>query len=51
MQLLDILKVSNLLIRNYRLYGKKPRGQVLAKALAEEWKIIGDGWVRKKKIN
>lgn len=47
MELSDILNVSNLLIRDYRLRGKKPRGQMLAKALTEEWEIKGDGWVKK----
>ncbi len=47
-ELSDVLGVSNILIRDYRVYGKKPRGQVLAKALTEEWEIRGDGWVRKQ---
>lgn len=42
-----VLGVSNLLIRDYRVKGKKPRGSFLAKALTEEWEIRGDGWVRK----
>lgn len=33
--------------RDYRVYGKKPRGSYLAKALTEHWKIKGEGWVRK----
>jgi ParB family transcriptional regulator, chromosome partitioning protein len=33
--------------RDYRVYGKKPKGQFLAKALTEEWEIKGEGWVRK----
>ena len=47
MELSNLLGVSNLLIRDYRVKGKKPRGQVLAKALTEEWEILGEGWVRK----
>ena len=47
MELSNILNVSNLLIRDYRVKGKKPRGQALALALTEEWEIKGDGWVRK----
>jgi hypothetical protein len=35
------------LIRDYRVYGKKPQGNVLAKALTEEWKVKGNGWVKK----
>ncbi|VEP13112.1 conserved hypothetical protein [Hyella patelloides LEGE 07179] len=49
MELSNILNVSNLLIRDYRVKGKKPRGQALALALTEEWEIKGDGWVRKHK--
>ena len=47
MKLSNVLGVSNLLIRDYRLYGKKPRGAFLAKALTEEWEIKGEGWVSK----
>lgn len=47
MELSNILNVSNLLIRDYRVYGKKPRGSFLAKALTEYWEIKGEGWVRK----
>lgn len=47
MELSNLLNVSNLLIRDYRVKGKKPRGQVLAKALTEQWEIRGEGWVRK----
>ena len=47
MELSDILGVSNILIRDYRVYGKKPKGQFLAKALTEEWEIRGEGWVKK----
>ena len=47
MELSDVLGVSNILIRDYRVYGKKPRGAFLAKALTEEWEIRGEGWVRK----
>ena len=46
-ELSDVLGVSNILIRDYRLYGKKPRGAFLAKALTEHWEIKGEGWVRK----
>lgn len=46
-ELSEVLGVSNLLIRDYRLLGKKPRGAFLAKALTEEWEIRGDGWVKK----
>ena len=48
MELSNVLGVSNLLIRDYRVYGKKPRGAFLAKALTEHWEIRGEGWVRKK---
>lgn len=48
MELSNILNVSNLLIRDYRVYGKKPRGSFLAKALTEHWEIKGEGWVRKR---
>ena len=47
MELSDVLGVSNLLIRDYRVYGKKPRGAFLAKALTEHWEIRGEGWVKK----
>ena len=47
MELSNVLNVSNLLIRDYRVYGKKPRGSALAKALTEHWEIKGEGWVRK----
>ncbi len=47
MELSDVLGVSNILIRDYRVYGKKPRGSFLAKALTEHWEIKGEGWVRK----
>jgi ParB family transcriptional regulator, chromosome partitioning protein len=46
-ELSNLLNVSNLLIRDYRVKGKKPKGQVLAKALTEEWEIKGEGWVKK----
>lgn len=47
MELSNVLGVSNILIRDYRVKGKKPRGEFLAKALTEHWKIKGEGWVRK----
>ena len=47
MELSNVLGVSNLLIRDYRVYGKKPRGAFLAKALTEHWEIKGEGWVKK----
>lgn len=47
MELSDVLGVSNILIRDYRVYGKKPRGAFLAKALTEEWEIRDKGWVKK----
>jgi hypothetical protein len=47
MELSELLGVSNLLIRDYRVKGKKPRGQALAKALTEQWEIKGEGWVKK----
>ena len=47
MELSDVLGVSNILIRDYRVYGKKPRGGFLAKALTKHWEIRGEGWVRK----
>ena len=47
MELSNILNVSNLLIRDYRVYGKMPRGSYLAKALTEQWEIRGEGWVKK----
>jgi hypothetical protein len=49
MELSDILGVSNILIRDYRVYGKKPKGQFLAKALTEEWEIKEEGWIKKSK--
>ena len=48
-ELSDVLGVSNILIRDYRVKGKKPGGAFLAKALTEEWEIKGEGWVRKRK--
>lgn len=50
MELSNVLNVSNLLIRDYRVYGKKPRGSFLAKALTEHWEIKGEGWVKKNDI-
>jgi hypothetical protein len=47
MELSELLGVSNLLIRDYRVKGKKPRGSSLAKALTEQWEIRGEGWVKK----
>lgn len=47
MELSEVLGVSNILIRDYRLLGKKPRGPALAKALTQHWEIKGEGWVRK----
>ena len=47
MELSDVLNVSNILIRDYRVKGKKPRGSFLAKALTEHWEIKGEGWVKK----
>ena len=49
MELSNVLNVSNILIRDYRVKGKKPRGSFLAKALTEEWEIKGEGWVRKSR--
>jgi hypothetical protein len=46
-ELSNVLGVSNLLIRDYRVKGKKPRGAFLAKALTEQWEIRGEGWVKK----
>lgn len=46
-QLAELLGVSNLLISDYRVKGKKPRGQALAKALTEQWEVRGEGWVQK----
>lgn len=48
MELSDVLGVSNILIRDYRVKGKKPRGPALAKALTEHWEIKGEGWVKKR---
>jgi hypothetical protein len=47
MELSELLGVSNLLIRDYRVKGKKPRGQALARALTEQWEVKGEGWVKK----
>ena len=47
-ELSEVLGVSNILIRDYRLLGKKPRGAFLAKALTEQWEIKGEGWVKKR---
>lgn len=47
-ELSEVLGVSNILIRDYRLLGKKPRGAFLAKALTEHWEIRGEGWVKKR---
>ena len=47
MELSELLGVSNLLIRDYRVKGKKPRGQALARALTEQWEVKGEGWGRK----
>ena len=47
LELSDVLGVSNILIRDYRVKGKKPRGPALAKALTEHWEIEGEGWVKK----
>lgn len=49
-ELSEVLGVSNLLIRDYRVKNKKPRGSFLAKALTEEWEIMGEGWVRKDNL-
>ena len=43
----EVLGVSSILIRDYRLLGKKPRGEFLAQTPTEEWEIKGEGWVRK----
>ncbi|BAU67484.1 parB-like partition protein (plasmid) [Stanieria sp. NIES-3757] len=40
-----LLKVSNLIIRDYRVKGKKPPAG-LAKKL-QDWEVKGEGWVRK----
>ena len=45
MELSEILGVSNLLIRDYRVKGKKPPAG-LAKKL-QNWEMKGDRWVRK----
>jgi hypothetical protein len=49
MKLSDILGISNILICDYRIDGKKPGRQFLAKALTEEWEIREEGWVKKRK--
>lgn len=43
----ELLGVSNLVIRDYRVKGKKPPA-ALAKKLIE-WEVKGEGWVRKYK--
>ncbi|AFZ38181.1 ParB family protein (plasmid) [Stanieria cyanosphaera PCC 7437] len=43
-----LLKVSNLIIRDYRVKGKKPPA-ALAKKL-QEWEVNGDRWVRNKPV-
>ncbi|MBE9171467.1 ParB/RepB/Spo0J family partition protein [Pleurocapsales cyanobacterium LEGE 06147] len=43
----ELLGVSNLIIRDYRVKRKKPRGQALARALTEQWEVKGERWVRK----
>jgi hypothetical protein len=44
-ELADVLGVSNLLIRDFRVKGKKPPA-ALAKKLVE-WEVRGERWVRK----
>ncbi len=46
LELAEVLGVSNILIRDYRVYGKKPGGQVLAKTLTEQWEVRGERWVK-----
>jgi ParB family transcriptional regulator, chromosome partitioning protein len=47
-ELAELLGVSNLLIRDYRVNGKKPPA-ALAKKL-KEWEIKGEGWVRNEPV-
>ena len=48
LELGELLGVSNLILRDYRVYGKKPRGQALAQELAEKW-VVQDGlWFKQK---
>jgi hypothetical protein len=44
-ELAEVLGVSNLLIRDYRVRGKKPPAGLMRKL--KEWEIIGEGWVKK----
>jgi hypothetical protein len=47
-ELSELLGVSNLLIRDYRVKGKKPPA-ALAKKLVE-WEVRGEVWVRKESV-
>ncbi len=46
----ELLGVSNLILRNYRVHGKKPRGQALAQELTDNWVVKGELWFRKKLV-
>ena len=47
LELGELLGVSNLILRDYRVYGKKPKGKALADELTKKWEVIGDCWVKK----
>jgi hypothetical protein len=46
MELSELLGVSNLLIRDYRVKGKKPPAGLVKKL--QDWEVKGEGWVRKQ---
>ena len=47
LELGELLGVSNLILRDCRVKGKKPRGKALAQELAENWLVQEGLWFRK----
>ncbi len=47
LELGELLGVSNMILRDCRVKGKKPRGKALAQELAENWLVQEGLWFRK----
>jgi ParB family chromosome partitioning protein len=44
----EMLKVSHIIIRDYRVNGKKPPAGLLKKL--KDWEILGEGWVKNEPV-
>jgi ParB family transcriptional regulator, chromosome partitioning protein len=44
----EVLKVSHIIIRDYRVNGKKPPAGLMRKL--KDWEILGEGWVKNEPV-